>query len=150
MGNSVLGLAMYASYFVLFLKLFVDNYYLKPRTQRLRSVREVVRSMSRKITQNVEAEVNVDDEGTLSEPTSRQWSSCELVRTKSSRRTNTTEPEVGDGDEEKPTSRQWSSRELVCTKSCRKTQAMETLVDNGNKDKFSEPMTSDWANKKIN
>jgi len=63
--NSVLGLAMYASYFVLFLKLFLDNYYLKPRTQRQRSVREVVRSMSRKITQNVEAEVNVGDEGTM-------------------------------------------------------------------------------------
>merc|ERR1712066_540691 len=29
--NSVLGLSMYASYFVLFFKLFVDNYYLKPK-----------------------------------------------------------------------------------------------------------------------
>merc|ERR1711933_392047 len=32
--NSILGLAMYASYFVLFFKLFVDNYCLKPRRQR--------------------------------------------------------------------------------------------------------------------
>merc|ERR1719450_1937870 len=31
--NSVLGLAMYASYFVLFFKLFVDNYYLGPKTR---------------------------------------------------------------------------------------------------------------------
>merc|ERR1712151_231097 len=44
--NSMLGLTMYASYFVLFLKLFFDN--LKKR-----SVRETVRQMSRKITQNV-------------------------------------------------------------------------------------------------
>merc|ERR1712050_346116 len=56
--NSVLGLAMYASYFVLFFKLFVDNYCLKPKTRRQKSIREVVRSMSRKITQNVEAEVD--------------------------------------------------------------------------------------------
>jgi len=66
--NSVLGLAMYASYFVLFFKLFVDNYCLKPKTRRQRSVREVVRSMSRKITQNVEAEVDDGDEGKSSEP----------------------------------------------------------------------------------
>merc|ERR1712174_192871 len=29
--NSALGLSMYASYFVLFFNLFVDNYYLKPK-----------------------------------------------------------------------------------------------------------------------
>lgn len=29
--NSVLGLSMYASYFILFAKLFVDNHYLKPK-----------------------------------------------------------------------------------------------------------------------
>merc|ERR1712151_998944 len=66
--NSLLGLGMYASYFVLFFKLFVDNYCLKPKARRQQSVREVVRSMSRKITQNVEAEVDEGDEGASSEP----------------------------------------------------------------------------------
>jgi elongation of very long chain fatty acids protein 6 len=62
--NSILGLAMYASYFVLFFKLFIDNYYLRPKGQkRQRSVREVARSMSRKITQSVEAEADDLDEG---------------------------------------------------------------------------------------
>merc|ERR1712015_170611 len=52
--NSVLGLSMYASYFVLFFKLFVDNYCLKPRTMKKRaSLREVARSVSRKMTQHV-------------------------------------------------------------------------------------------------
>merc|ERR1712190_487139 len=50
--NSVLGLAMYASYFVLFFKLFVDNYYLKPKAtalpQKRPTLREVARSVSRK------------------------------------------------------------------------------------------------------
>merc|ERR1712227_139970 len=59
--NSVLGLAMYASYFVLFFKLFVDNYYLKPKTatalpQKLPTMREVARSVSRKMTQAIEDE----------------------------------------------------------------------------------------------
>merc|ERR1711897_126264 len=53
--NSFLGLSMYASYFVLFFKLFVDNYYWKPRAVlRRKSLREVARTMSRKITQTVE------------------------------------------------------------------------------------------------
>merc|ERR1711948_110807 len=57
--NSVLGLSMYASYFVLFFKLFVDNYYLKPRAApRTRSLREVARSVSRKMTQTVEEEAS--------------------------------------------------------------------------------------------
>merc|ERR1712066_383935 len=52
--NSVLGLGMYLSYFVLFFKLFVDNYYLKPKTLKKRaSLREVARSVSRKMTQHV-------------------------------------------------------------------------------------------------
>merc|ERR1712060_653951 len=52
--NSVLGLSMYASYFVLFFKLFVDNYYLKPKgVQKRASLREVARSVSRKVTQHV-------------------------------------------------------------------------------------------------
>merc|ERR1712039_945473 len=59
--NSVLGLAMYASYFVLFFKLFVDNYYLKPKTatalpQKRPTMREVARSVSRKMTQAIEDE----------------------------------------------------------------------------------------------
>merc|ERR1711948_40997 len=65
--NSVLGLAMYASYFVLFFKLFVDNYCLKPRGQKRRpTVREVARCMSRKITrkitQVIEDEADGDDD----------------------------------------------------------------------------------------
>merc|ERR1712056_15671 len=52
--NSVLGLSMYESYFVLFFKLFVDNYYLKPKgVQKRKSIREVARSVSRKATHNV-------------------------------------------------------------------------------------------------
>merc|ERR1712056_22369 len=56
--NSFLGLSMYASYFVLFFKLFVDNYYLKPRAApRKKSLREAARAMSRKMTQTVDSEV---------------------------------------------------------------------------------------------
>merc|ERR1711874_51597 len=52
--NSMLGLGMYLSYFVLFFKLFVDNYYLKPKTLKKKpSFREVARSVSRKMTQHV-------------------------------------------------------------------------------------------------
>merc|ERR1712203_778651 len=55
--NSVLGLSMYASYFLLFFKLFVDNYYVKTRAgKKSKSLREVARTMSRKITQTVEFE----------------------------------------------------------------------------------------------
>merc|ERR1719204_893598 len=61
--NSALGLSMYASYFVLFLKLFVDNYYLKPKgPSRTRSVREAVRSVSRKMTQQFQDEAE-DESG---------------------------------------------------------------------------------------
>merc|ERR1711908_201261 len=62
--NSVLGLSMYASYFVLFFKLFVDNYYLKPKSlAKKKSLREVARNMSRKITQCVEDEAEGKAEG---------------------------------------------------------------------------------------
>merc|ERR1712176_597711 len=64
--NPVLGLSMYASYFVLFFKLFVDNYYLKPKgVQKRASLREVARSVSRRITQTVEddADSPVDADG---------------------------------------------------------------------------------------
>merc|ERR1712003_345021 len=65
--NSVLGLSMYASYFVLFFKLFVDNYYLKLKSpKRQASVRDVMRSVSRKITQVV------DDDGNEDEKTKQQ------------------------------------------------------------------------------
>merc|ERR1712060_1012772 len=68
--NSVLGLSMYASYFVLFFKLFVDNYYLKPKSlAKKRSLREVARKMSRKMTQSVEDEAECHVEGD-SEPRS--------------------------------------------------------------------------------
>merc|ERR1712014_81362 len=60
--NSVLGLGMYLSYFVLFFKLFVDNYYLKPRTLKKKaSFREVARSVSRKITQHVSDDTDPRD-----------------------------------------------------------------------------------------
>merc|ERR1712060_331504 len=62
--NSVLGLSMYASYFVLFFKLFVDNYYLKPKgVQKRKSIREVARSVSRKATHNVLAENDPSADG---------------------------------------------------------------------------------------
>merc|ERR1712060_369841 len=55
---------MFASYFVLFFKLFIDNYYLKPKTLKKRaSFREVARSVSRKMTQHVyETEPQEDSE----------------------------------------------------------------------------------------
>merc|ERR1711972_22290 len=57
--NSFLGLCMYASYFVLFFKLFVDNYYLKSRAvTKRKSIREVARTLSRKMTQTVEDDVD--------------------------------------------------------------------------------------------
>jgi hypothetical protein len=60
--NSILGLTMYASYFVLFFKLFVDNYYLKPKGPKKQpSVRDVMRSVSRKITQVIDDDGNEDD-----------------------------------------------------------------------------------------
>jgi len=62
--NSVLGLSMYASYFVLFFKLFVDNYYLKPKgMQKRASLREVARSVSRKVTQHVLDDTDPQAEG---------------------------------------------------------------------------------------
>merc|ERR1711972_733059 len=64
--NSILGLMMYASYFVLFFKLFVDNYFLKPkRPKKQPSMREVMRSVSRKITQVVNDDDNEDEKAKL-------------------------------------------------------------------------------------
>jgi len=49
--NSVLGLLMYASYFVLFFKLFIDNYFVKGKgkVKRQPSVRDALRSVSGKL-----------------------------------------------------------------------------------------------------
>merc|ERR1711972_866259 len=59
--DSFLGLSMYASYFLLFFKLFVDNYYLKPKAvTKTRSLREVARSLSRKMTQTVEDDADCE------------------------------------------------------------------------------------------
>jgi len=64
--NSLMGLIMYASYFVLFFKLFVDNYFLKSKgVKRQRSVREVVRTVTRQITQTVEVEMEAEGEGAV-------------------------------------------------------------------------------------
>merc|ERR1719229_1859750 len=64
--NSLMGLIMYASYFVLFFKLFVDNYFLKSKgVKRQRSVREVVRTVTRQITQTVEVEMEAEAEGAV-------------------------------------------------------------------------------------
>merc|ERR1711879_883501 len=62
--NSLLGLGMYLSYFVLFFKLFVDNYYLKPKKlKKKKSFREVSRIISRKITQHVTDEAEPQEGG---------------------------------------------------------------------------------------
>merc|ERR1712084_161096 len=74
--NSVLGLAMYASYFVLFFKLFVDNYYLKPKAtalpQKRPTRREVARSVSRKMTQVIEEECDADVGGKIGNQSSEK------------------------------------------------------------------------------
>merc|ERR1719291_1229599 len=74
--NSVLGLAMYASYFVLFFKLFVDNYYLKPKAtvlpQKRPTLREVARSVSRKMTQVIEEECDADVGGKIGNQSSEK------------------------------------------------------------------------------
>merc|ERR1712003_126953 len=60
--NSILGLTMYASYFALFFKLFADDYYLKLKSPKKQaSVRDVMRAVSRKITQVVDDDGNEDE-----------------------------------------------------------------------------------------
>merc|ERR1712151_611504 len=55
--NSVLGLAMYFSYFVLFFKLFIENYVTQTRKQkpadRLPPKKETIARLSRKISRKV-------------------------------------------------------------------------------------------------
>merc|ERR1712050_98687 len=50
----------------LFFKLFVDNYFLKPKSDKAskkRSIKDVARSMSRRVTQTVEDEPEAEGEG---------------------------------------------------------------------------------------
>merc|ERR1711913_125661 len=51
--NSVLGLAMYASYFVLFFKLFIDNYVTPKgdKCARKTTMKNIAKEMSRRMTQ---------------------------------------------------------------------------------------------------
>lgn len=61
--NSVLGLSMYASYFVLFFKLFIDNYVTPKGDKRARttSMKNIAKEMSRRMTQTVhDDETEVD------------------------------------------------------------------------------------------
>merc|ERR1711974_475092 len=63
--NSVLGLSMYASYFLLFFKLFMDNYFLKPKSEKVvrrKSMKDVAKAMSRRMTQTVHDEADADGE----------------------------------------------------------------------------------------
>merc|ERR1712060_421471 len=69
--NSVLGLAMYFSYFVLFFKLFIDNYVTQSRKRipqtglppKKKTVAELTRSVSRKVTAQIVPQMD-DEEGT--------------------------------------------------------------------------------------
>merc|ERR1712032_215148 len=70
--NSVLGLTMYASYFLLFFKLFVENYVTQTRRRggegdglpvKNKSMVEVSRALSRSISSKVNPQVESDGEG---------------------------------------------------------------------------------------
>merc|ERR1712190_273977 len=69
--NSVLGLGMYASYFLLFFKLFVENYVTQTRRRggegdglpvKKKSMVEVSRALSRSISSKVNPQVDSDGE----------------------------------------------------------------------------------------
>jgi len=68
--NSVLGLTMYFSYFVLFFKLFVDNYVTRTRKRapaeglppKKKTLGEVTREMSRKITNQIVPQMDLEEE----------------------------------------------------------------------------------------
>merc|ERR1711920_718256 len=69
--NSVLGLTMYASYFLLFFKLFVENYVTQTRRRggeadalppKKKSLAEVSRALSRSISSKVNPQVDSDGE----------------------------------------------------------------------------------------
>merc|ERR1711972_629790 len=63
--NSILGLTMYFSYFLLFFKLFIENYVTQTRKKGLppkqKSIAEGTRTVSRKITKQMIPQVQ--DEG---------------------------------------------------------------------------------------
>ena len=67
--NSVLGLTMYLSYFVLFFKLFVDNYVTKTRRAspvegplpKRMSVVELTRSLTRELTNKITPQMEEDE-----------------------------------------------------------------------------------------
>merc|ERR1712176_182611 len=69
--NSVLGLAMYFSYFLLFFKLFIDNYVTQSRKRipqtglppKKKTMAELTRSVSRKVTAQIVPQMD-DEEGT--------------------------------------------------------------------------------------
>merc|ERR1711920_712858 len=68
--NSVLGLTMYFSYFVLFFKLFIDNYVTQTRKRipenglpaKKQTVAELTRSISRKVTEQLVPQMDPDAE----------------------------------------------------------------------------------------
>merc|ERR1712151_979347 len=69
--NSVLGFAMYLSYFLLFFKLFIDNYVTQSRKRipqtglppKKKTMAELTRSVSRKVTAQIVPQME-DEEGT--------------------------------------------------------------------------------------
>merc|ERR1712014_419290 len=74
--NSVFGLAMYASYFLLFFKLFVDNYLTQTRRRggegdglppKRKSLAAATRALSRTISSKVNPQVDSDGEEYMEE-----------------------------------------------------------------------------------
>merc|ERR1711920_995467 len=68
--NSVLGLTMYFSYFVLFFKLFIDNYVTQSRKRtpaeglppKKKTLAEVTREVSRKLTNQIVPQMDDEEE----------------------------------------------------------------------------------------
>merc|ERR1712032_1764613 len=79
--NSVLGLTMYASYFLLFFKLFVENYVTQTRMRgaesdglppKKKSLAEATRALSRTISSKVHPQVDSDGEEGTEESSSKR------------------------------------------------------------------------------
>merc|ERR1712050_580594 len=79
--NSVLGLTMYASYFLLFFKLFVENYVTQTRRRggegnglppKKKSFAEAARALSRTISSKVNPQVDSDGEQDTEESSSKR------------------------------------------------------------------------------
>merc|ERR1712206_1491 len=79
--NSVLGLTMYASYFLLFFKLFVENYMTQTRRRggegnglppKKKSFAEAARALSRTISSKVNPQVDSDGEQDTEESSSKR------------------------------------------------------------------------------